>query len=50
MQFYRYKVILQSKFHSDDEKQCCSDLLTLQDKAKEEWHLGKTKVECACRL
>uniref|UniRef100_H3DGD2 Myosin X, like 3 n=1 Tax=Tetraodon nigroviridis TaxID=99883 RepID=H3DGD2_TETNG len=43
--FYsRYKIILKNKFHSDDEKQCCSELLSLQDKAKEEWHLGKTKV------
>lgn len=50
VQFYRYKIILKNKIHSDDEKQCCSELLTLQDKAKEEWHLGKTKVEYACRL
>ncbi|XP_056894751.1 unconventional myosin-X isoform X1 [Takifugu flavidus] len=43
--FYsRYKIILKNKIHSDDEKQCCSDLLTLQDKDKQEWHLGKTKV------
>ncbi|TNN03090.1 hypothetical protein fugu_000119 [Takifugu bimaculatus] len=43
--FYsRYKIILKIKIHSDDEKQCCSDLLTLQDKDKQEWHLGKTKV------
>lgn len=47
---YRYKIILKNKIHSDDEKQCCSDLLTLQDKAKQEWHLGKTKVEHARSL
>ncbi|XP_053184717.1 unconventional myosin-X [Scomber japonicus] len=45
MDFYsRYKMILKNKIHSDDEKQSCSELLTLHDKAKKEWHLGKTKV------
>lgn len=48
--FYRYKIILKNKIHSDDEKQCCSDLLTLQDKDKQEWHLGKTKVQHACKV
>lgn len=43
--FHRYKMILKNKIHSDDEKQSCSDLLTLHDKAKKEWQLGKTKVE-----
>uniref|UniRef100_A0AAQ6IKU5 Myosin X, like 1 n=1 Tax=Anabas testudineus TaxID=64144 RepID=A0AAQ6IKU5_ANATE len=43
--FYsRYKMILKSTNHSDDEKQCCSELLTLHDKAKKGWQLGKTKV------
>uniref|UniRef100_A0A8C4GDV5 Myosin-X n=1 Tax=Dicentrarchus labrax TaxID=13489 RepID=A0A8C4GDV5_DICLA len=43
--FYsRYNMILKSKIHSDDEKQSCSELLTLHDKAKLEWQLGKTKV------
>lgn len=48
--FCRYKIILKNKIHSDDEKQCCSDLLTLQDKDKQEWHLGKTKVQRACKV
>uniref|UniRef100_A0A7N6AH58 Myosin X, like 1 n=1 Tax=Anabas testudineus TaxID=64144 RepID=A0A7N6AH58_ANATE len=39
-----YKMILKSTNHSDDEKQCCSELLTLHDKAKKGWQLGKTKV------
>ncbi len=38
-------MILKKKIHSDDEKQSCSELLTLHDKAKKEWQLGKTKVE-----
>uniref|UniRef100_A0A8D3AG11 Unconventional myosin-X-like n=1 Tax=Scophthalmus maximus TaxID=52904 RepID=A0A8D3AG11_SCOMX len=43
--FYsRYKMILKSKIHSDDEKQSCSELLVLHDKTKKEWQLGKTKV------
>uniref|UniRef100_A0A8D0AEX4 Myosin X, like 3 n=1 Tax=Sander lucioperca TaxID=283035 RepID=A0A8D0AEX4_SANLU len=43
--FYsRYKMILKNKIHSDDEKQSCSELLTLHDRAKTEWKLGKTKV------
>ncbi|KAM7380623.1 hypothetical protein PAMP_003904 [Pampus punctatissimus] len=43
--FYsRYKMILKNKIHSDDEKQSCSELLALYDKAKKEWQLGKTKV------
>uniref|UniRef100_A0A3Q3KXQ5 Myosin X, like 3 n=1 Tax=Mastacembelus armatus TaxID=205130 RepID=A0A3Q3KXQ5_9TELE len=43
--FYsRYKMILRNKNPSDDEKQRCSELLTLYDKAKKEWQLGKTKV------
>uniref|UniRef100_A0A3B4V1M0 Unconventional myosin-X-like n=1 Tax=Seriola dumerili TaxID=41447 RepID=A0A3B4V1M0_SERDU len=43
--FYsRYKMILKSKIHSDDEKQSCSELLILHDRAKKEWQLGKTKV------
>jgi len=41
----RYKLILNNKIPSDDEKQNCSELLTLHDKAKTEWQLGKTKVE-----
>uniref|UniRef100_A0AAQ5XLF5 Myosin X, like 1 n=1 Tax=Amphiprion ocellaris TaxID=80972 RepID=A0AAQ5XLF5_AMPOC len=43
--FYsRYKMILKDKIHSDDEKQSCSELLSLHDKTKKEWQLGKTKV------
>ncbi|XP_076018095.1 unconventional myosin-X [Genypterus blacodes] len=43
--FYnRYKMILKNKIHSDDEKWSCSELLTLHDKDKKEWQLGKTKV------
>uniref|UniRef100_A0A8C3G8P5 Myosin X, like 1 n=1 Tax=Cyclopterus lumpus TaxID=8103 RepID=A0A8C3G8P5_CYCLU len=43
--FYsRYKLILNNKIPSDDEKQSCSELLTLHDEAKTEWQLGKTKV------
>ncbi|KAA8588217.1 hypothetical protein FQN60_001411, partial [Etheostoma spectabile] len=43
--FYsRYKMILKNKIHSGDEKQSCLELLTLHDKAKTEWQLGKTKV------
>ncbi|XP_077947268.1 unconventional myosin-X isoform X2 [Gasterosteus aculeatus] len=43
--FYsRYKIILNNKIHSGEEKQSCSELLTLHDKAKTEWQLGKTKV------
>lgn len=38
-------MILKSKNHSDDEKQSCVELLTLHDKAKKEWQLGKTKVK-----
>ncbi|XP_071774448.1 unconventional myosin-X isoform X2 [Centroberyx gerrardi] len=40
----RYKMILKNKIHSDDVKGSCSELLTLHDKAKKEWQLGKTKV------
>ncbi|KAK2839710.1 hypothetical protein Q5P01_013450 [Channa striata] len=40
----RYKMILMNKKHSDDEKQSCSELLTLHDKDNKEWQLGKTKV------
>ncbi|XP_037344945.2 unconventional myosin-X [Pungitius pungitius] len=40
----RYKMILNNKIHSGEEKQSCSELLTLHDKAKTEWQLGKTKV------
>lgn len=43
--FHRYKIILKDKIHPADEKQSCSDLLTLHDKAS--WQLGKTKVERA---
>ena len=43
--YHRYKMILKNKLHSDDEKQSCSELLTLHDKAKKDWQLGKTKVE-----
>uniref|UniRef100_A0A7N6ANI3 Myosin X, like 1 n=1 Tax=Anabas testudineus TaxID=64144 RepID=A0A7N6ANI3_ANATE len=47
--FYSSKVnekksLSSSTNHSDDEKQCCSELLTLHDKAKKGWQLGKTKV------
>uniref|UniRef100_A0A3P8TIT1 Myosin X, like 1 n=1 Tax=Amphiprion percula TaxID=161767 RepID=A0A3P8TIT1_AMPPE len=43
--FYsRYKMILKDKIHSDDEKQSCSELLSLHDKTTKEWQLGKTKV------
>ncbi|KAM8856507.1 unconventional myosin-X [Spinachia spinachia] len=43
--FYsRYKMLLNNKIHSGEEKQSCSELLTLHDKAKTEWQLGKTKV------
>uniref|UniRef100_A0A672H515 Myosin X, like 1 n=1 Tax=Salarias fasciatus TaxID=181472 RepID=A0A672H515_SALFA len=43
--FYsRYKMILKNQTHSGDERQSCSDLLSLQDKTKREWQLGKTKV------
>ncbi|TNN84477.1 Unconventional myosin-X [Liparis tanakae] len=43
--FYsRYKLILNNKIPSDDEKQSCSELLTLHDNGKTEWQLGKTKV------
>uniref|UniRef100_A0A665WUF6 Unconventional myosin-X-like n=1 Tax=Echeneis naucrates TaxID=173247 RepID=A0A665WUF6_ECHNA len=43
--FYsRYKMILKSKIHSDNEKQNCAELLALHDKDKKEWQLGKTKV------
>lgn len=48
--FCRYKMIQKSKIHSDDEKQSCTDLLTIHDKAKQEWQLGKTKVEHIHRL
>ncbi|XP_034429221.1 unconventional myosin-X [Hippoglossus hippoglossus] len=46
MDFYsRYKMMMmKSKIHSDDEKQCCSELLMLHDKSKKEWQLGKSKV------
>lgn len=40
----RYKMMMKTKIHSDDEKQCCSELLILHDKTKKEWQLGKTKV------
>lgn len=40
----RYKMMMKTKIHSDDEKQCCSELLMLHDKTKKEWQLGKTKV------
>uniref|UniRef100_A0A3Q2P4T4 Unconventional myosin-X n=1 Tax=Fundulus heteroclitus TaxID=8078 RepID=A0A3Q2P4T4_FUNHE len=40
----RYKMIQQRKNLSEDEKPCCSELLTLHDKTKREWQLGKTKV------
>uniref|UniRef100_A0A3Q3F4K5 Unconventional myosin-X-like n=1 Tax=Labrus bergylta TaxID=56723 RepID=A0A3Q3F4K5_9LABR len=42
--FSRYKMIVKNKIHTDDEKQSSSELLTLHDKAKKEWQLGKTKV------
>ncbi|XP_034041694.1 unconventional myosin-X [Thalassophryne amazonica] len=43
--FYsRYKMIVKNRKHSEDEKQSCLELLTLHDKAKKEWQLGKTKV------
>ncbi|XP_023806410.1 unconventional myosin-X [Oryzias latipes] len=43
--FYcRYKILLESKSGSDDEKQRCSEILILLDKDKKEWKLGKTKV------
>uniref|UniRef100_A0A7N8XQH6 Myosin X, like 3 n=1 Tax=Mastacembelus armatus TaxID=205130 RepID=A0A7N8XQH6_9TELE len=41
---YLSSMILRNKNPSDDEKQRCSELLTLYDKAKKEWQLGKTKV------
>ncbi|XP_061579633.1 unconventional myosin-X [Cololabis saira] len=40
----RYKMILQTKIRSDDDKHCCSELLALHDRARTEWQLGKTKV------
>uniref|UniRef100_A0A8C7XTN3 Unconventional myosin-X n=1 Tax=Oryzias sinensis TaxID=183150 RepID=A0A8C7XTN3_9TELE len=40
----RYKILLESKSGSDDEKQRCSEILILLDKDKKEWKLGKTKV------
>uniref|UniRef100_A0A3Q3W028 Myosin X, like 1 n=1 Tax=Mola mola TaxID=94237 RepID=A0A3Q3W028_MOLML len=40
----RYKIILENRIQEGDEKQSCSDLLTLHNKAKQEWQLGKTKV------
>uniref|UniRef100_A0A3Q1JFB9 Myosin X, like 1 n=1 Tax=Anabas testudineus TaxID=64144 RepID=A0A3Q1JFB9_ANATE len=43
--FYsRIGYIFTEWFVSNDEKQCCSELLTLHDKAKKGWQLGKTKV------
>ncbi|MEQ2235295.1 hypothetical protein ILYODFUR_000857 [Ilyodon furcidens] len=42
--FSRYKMIQKNKNLSDEEKTCCSELLTLHDKTKKEWQLGKTKV------
>ncbi|KAK5616174.1 hypothetical protein CRENBAI_016247 [Crenichthys baileyi] len=42
--FSRYKMIQKNKNLSDQEKTCCSELLTLHDKTKKEWQLGKTKV------
>ncbi|XP_014263746.3 unconventional myosin-X [Maylandia zebra] len=43
--FYsRYKMILTNKIHSEDEKESCLELLTLHNKDKKEWQLGKTKV------
>lgn len=43
-------MILKSRKHSDDQKQSCIELLTLHDKAKREWQLGKTKVAHTHRL
>uniref|UniRef100_A0AAX7SJI8 Myosin X, like 1 n=1 Tax=Astatotilapia calliptera TaxID=8154 RepID=A0AAX7SJI8_ASTCA len=43
--FYsRYKMILTNKIRSEDEKESCLELLTLHNKDKKEWQLGKTKV------
>uniref|UniRef100_A0A1A8AQH0 Myosin X-like 3 n=1 Tax=Nothobranchius furzeri TaxID=105023 RepID=A0A1A8AQH0_NOTFU len=42
--FSRYKMILRNKIHLDDEKHRCSELLSMHDKTKKEWQLGKTKV------
>ncbi|XP_037832026.1 unconventional myosin-X isoform X2 [Kryptolebias marmoratus] len=41
--FSRYKMIPINRTHSDDEKSCCSQLLSLHDKTTREWQLGKTK-------
>uniref|UniRef100_A0A8C4DBL2 Myosin-X n=1 Tax=Dicentrarchus labrax TaxID=13489 RepID=A0A8C4DBL2_DICLA len=38
----KYKIHIKAELY--DEKQSCSELLTLHDKAKLEWQLGKTKV------
>uniref|UniRef100_A0A3B4EU12 Unconventional myosin-X-like n=1 Tax=Pundamilia nyererei TaxID=303518 RepID=A0A3B4EU12_9CICH len=47
--FYsRYKMILTNKIHSEDEKESCLELLTLHNKDKKEWQLGKTKVQHGC--
>ncbi|CAB1418909.1 unnamed protein product, partial [Pleuronectes platessa] len=51
MDFYsRYKMILKSKIHSDDEKQSCLELLMLHDKSKKDWQLGKSKSKEGCGL
>lgn len=46
--FHRYTMILKDQIHSDDEKQKCSDLLTLHDSTKKDWQMGRTKVEHTC--
>lgn len=42
----RYKIILKDRGASaeGDEKKKSTDLLTVYDRAKKEWQLGKTKV------
>uniref|UniRef100_A0AAX7T9R3 Myosin X, like 3 n=1 Tax=Astatotilapia calliptera TaxID=8154 RepID=A0AAX7T9R3_ASTCA len=37
-------MILTNKIRSEDEKESCLELLTLHNKDKKEWQLGKTKV------
>lgn len=40
-------MILTNKIHAEDEKESCLELLTLHNKDKKEWQLGKTKVQHA---
>ncbi len=47
--YIRYKIILKEKERAavasnGDEKKKSTDLLTLHDRSKKEWQIGKTKV------